>query len=239
MIRSASLFGLFVVTGCATAQIAVAPVEAARLERSLAGQTRFLRVSMYSTPFFKDSTRSLLTALPPEEVDLLDNPDGSPVSPGRVERTVAAGTRVRIRQLEFPSATVMAQRVLFTPRTLAWVYLDVAGAPKDAPPSVLVLRPGLTSAQDVLAELERYVSTEDPSPLLGTFSEAVRDAIKMKTATAEMSADALEMAWGYPAQKRLELVNAQRKETWKWPRKRWAVLLDGRVTSLSEEADRR
>jgi len=47
------------------------------------------------------------------------------------------------------------------------------------------------------------------------------------------------MAWGYPEQKRLQLVNTQRRETWKWLHKRRAELVDGRVTSLSEEPARR
>lgn len=239
MIPRPAIVIVFALVSCATAQVAVPPVEAAKLERALVGQTRFLRVSMYSTPFFGDATKALVTAVPPDEVELLTNPDGSPVNPGPIETVFPVGTPVRIRAVELPSATVMAQRVLFTPRTLAWIVLEVAAAPNGARPSVLVLRPGLTSGRDLLAELERYLSESDPSRALAVLPESIRDAVKTKTATVEMTAEALEMAWGYPEQKRIQLAGTQRKETWKWPHKRWAELIDGRVTALSEEPGRR
>jgi hypothetical protein len=156
-----------------------------------------------------------------------------------VETIFPVGTPVRIRSVEFPSASVMAQRMLFTPRTLAWVTMEVGAAPRNAKPSVLVLRPGLASERELVAELERYLVEADPSRALGAFPESIREAIRSKTATTEMTAEALEMAWGYPEQKRLQLVNTQRRETWKWPHKRRAELVDGRVTSLSEEPARR
>lgn len=235
----AVLVGAVILAGCATAQIAIAPLDAAKLQRRLTGEARFLRVSMYRTPFFGDSTKALLTAVPPDEVELLTNPDGSAISPGEIEAVLPVGTPVRVRAVEFPSATVMAQRVLLTPRTLAWVILEVARTSGAARPVVLVLRPGLSSASDVLAELDRYASVDDPTRRLDAFSESMREAIRAKRAVPEMPAEALEMAWGYPEQKRVELVNAQRKETWKWPRKRSAVLLDGKVTALSGEPERR
>ncbi len=220
-------------SACATAQIHLPPEQAASLERDLKGQERFLRVSMYATPFFGDATKKLLTAVPPEQVRLLDNPDGTPNVPGRVEATFAAGTPVRILRLELPSSLTMAERVLYTPRTLAWVYFDVAGTPKNAPPYVLVLRPGLKEKDELLAELSRFASTESPSKLLDGFSDVVREAVRSKSALLDMPADALEMAWGYPERRKLELDGDKRKETWTWPgEKRVAVLVDGRVTEL-------
>ena len=76
----------------------------------------------------------------------------------------------------------MAQRVLFTPRTLAWVVLEVAAAPKGARPGVLVLRPGLTSGRDLLAELERYLSERILLARSRPFPDSVREAVKAKTA---------------------------------------------------------
>lgn len=218
---------------CATAQVAVPPTEASALARTLAGEPRYLRVSMYVTPFFGDATKRLLTALPPDEVELLANPDGTPVSPGPIQGVLPVGTRVRIREVEFPSAMVMTQRVLFTPRTLVWIHLDVAGNADAAARGVLVLRPGLRTSAELLSELERYLAADDPSPRLDAWPESVRAAVRAKEAQPEMPAEALEMAWGYPERKRLELSGTQRQETWTWPRKRSAVLLDGRVSSLS------
>lgn len=222
--------------GCVTAQVAIPPTQVADLERSLTGEQRFLRVSMFLTPFFGDATKRLVTPLPPELVRLLDGTDGKPLKPGAVERTFPAGTKVRIAKVEFPSAWVMTERVLYTPRTLVWLYLDVAGAPPHSPPSVLVLRPGLKTDQDFLAELERHLSREDQGKRLEGFSDGVREAIRTKAAVLDMPAEALEMAWGYPDSKRIDLVDTQRKETWRWGDAngaRTATLLDGRLTAFT------
>ena len=176
----------------------------------------------------------LLTPVPPELVRLLDGTDGKPLKPGPVERTFPAGTAVRIMKVEFPSAWVMTERVLYTPRTLVWVYVDVAGTAKQAPPDVLVLRPGLKTDQDFLAELERHLTREDQTRRLEGFSDGVREAIRTKSAVVDMPAEALEMAWGFPESKRIDLVGAQRKETWRWADGvRTATLLDGRLTAFT------
>ena len=61
-----------------------------------------------------------------------------------------------------------------------------------------------------------------------------RTAIKTKRAIVDMPAEALEMAWGFPESKRVELVDTQRRETWYWGDKaREAVLVDGRVQTVS------
>lgn len=228
---AAALLGL---TGCVTAQVAVPPTQVADLERKLNGDQRFLRVSMYLTPFFGDATRRLVTPVAPELVRLLDSPQGKPLNPGAVERVFPAGTAVRIQRVEFPSAWVMTERVLYTPRTLAWLYLEVTGAPKNAPPYVLVLRPGLKTDEEFLAELERHLTREDPTRRLEAFSDPVREAVRTKGVVIDMPAEALEMAWGFPESKRIDLVNDQRKETWRWgDGARTAIVLDGRLASFT------
>lgn len=229
---------LLVLTGCATAQVAIPPTQVADLERSLNGDQRFLRVSMFLTPFFGDATKRLLTPVAPELVRLLEGPDGQPISPGPVERTLPAGTAVRILEVEFPTAWVMTERVLYTPRSLVWVWVEVAGTPRNSPPAVLVLRPGLHSDREFLAELERHLTREALSGRLEGFSEGVREAIRTKTAVLEMPAEALEMAWGFPDSKKLELVETQRKETWRWgDGARTATLIDGRLTAFTGASD--
>ncbi len=224
---------LVAVSGCATSQVFVPPDQAAALQRSVAGETRFMRVSFFGTPFYGDSTKRLLAPTSPDQLRQLFNPDGSAVSPGPKERTFPAGTAVRLVKLEFPTAYAMSERVLYTPRTLAWVYLDVSSLPKQSPPYVLVLRPGLKDENEVRTELDRYLSKEDPKAIIDAFSETVRAAVAEKRAIVEMPAEALEMAWGYPDRKKLELEGTSKKETWFYPDgKRQAVLVDGKVTEL-------
>ncbi|MCC6334147.1 MAG: hypothetical protein IT380_09195 [Myxococcales bacterium] len=233
MTRALLPLALAAIFGCATPGISLAPPDATRLERELTGEERFLRVSMYSTPFFKDASKRLLTPLSPELVRLLENPDGTPINPGPVEATWPAGTRVKILKVEFPSATVMTERVLFTPRTLAWIYLDLGGARRGPGPFVLVLRPGIKTEDEFRTELDRLLTRQDLSARLEAMGEGARQAIKTKTATVELSAEALEMTWGYPEARKVELDGTHRKETWTWAQgARAAVLVDGQVTQL-------
>ena len=58
----------------------IAPEDRASLEQTLAGPgaSRYLRQSLYITPFFGDASRRLLTPYPPEDVDMLvvtDSPE--------------------------------------------------------------------------------------------------------------------------------------------------------------------
>jgi hypothetical protein len=127
-------------SACATAQISASPDAITEVRRTYEGSERWLRNSSFVTPFFGDSTKKFLSPQALSDVDLVNNPDGSAISPGKSEGIIAAGTVVRIKRLEYPTAYVMAERVLYTPRTLVWVYLEVAGTPKNSPPYVLVLR---------------------------------------------------------------------------------------------------
>jgi hypothetical protein len=227
------LLSAVVLTGCATSQVFVPAEQAATLQRTLAGEERFLRIAFHVTPFFGDSTKKLLSPVAPDQVRLLTNPDGSAISPGPSERVLAPGTPVRILKVEFPTAYVMSERVLFTPRSLAWVYLDIAGTPKQSPPFILVLRPGLKDDNEVKTELDRALSRESPSALLESFTDAVRAAVLEKRALVDMPADALEMAWGYPERKKFELDGPTKVETWFYADgRKSAVLRDGKVSEL-------
>jgi hypothetical protein len=222
--------------GCAS-HTTIPAEERVRLERDLIGRgDKFLRLSFYATPFFGDASKKLLTSVPPEEVRLLDTPGGEPINPGPIEKILPAATPVRVRQIELPTAWVVTERVLYTPRTQPWVYLDVQGESKEKP-FILVLRPQIKSTQDFYAELERFITDQDPTTLMASWSEAVKEAIKTKTALAGMPADALTMAWGIPEKKRFTFVEAAKHEEWVYPGgKRVAYLIDGVVDRLESKA---
>lgn len=231
--RATGLLAAVVVSGCATSQVFVPPDQAAAVQRTYAGDERFLRLAFHGTPFFGDSTKKLLSPVSPDQLRLLLNPDGSAVSPGPSERIFPPGTAVRILKVEFPTTWAMSERVLYTPRSLAWVYLDVANTPKQSPPYVLVLRPGLKDQDEVKSEIDRYLSKESPKALLDGFSDSARAAVLEKKAIVDMPAEALEMAWGYPERKKYELEGAVKKETWIYADgRRQVVLLDGKVSEL-------
>jgi hypothetical protein len=212
----------------------VPPEQRAGLKRELEGTERYLKLSFYATPFFGDTTKRLLTDVDPSQVRLLEQPNGTVINPGPIESTFPAGTVVRIKMLEFPTPIAQTERVLTTPRSQPWLYLDVAGTPQDALPYILVLRPQLKDDRELDAEVDRYLAREDPKRTLATFTEGVQNAVAAKKAVIDMPADALEMAWGYPERRVLAFEGDKKKETWIWSGdQRQAVLLDGRVAEVT------
>lgn len=214
-----------------TSHTQIPPTDRANLERELTGRDRekFLKLSYFVVPFFGDGTKKLLTHVPPDEVRMLNHPDGTPVNPGGVEKIVPAGKKVRILKVEFPTSWVVTERVPYTPRTQPWVYLEIEDEPKTNP-FILVIRPGIDTHEKFLAELGRYLSDHDPASSMDRWSDSIREAVRTKTAVTDMPAEALEMAWGYPERIKTELEGDKRVETWVYPgRKRIAHLVDSRL----------
>lgn len=214
----------------------IAPEDRAALEQTLSGPDadRFLRVSMYVTPFFGDASRRLLTPYPPQEVLLLNDTKGQTLNPGPIEATLPAGSRARIRKVEFPTAWAVTERILYSPRTLPWVYVDVEGAPK-GPPLVLVLPGNLKTREEVLAEVGRFLAAQDPAAQLAAFPQPVQEAIRQKKSLQDMPAEALEMSWGAPEKIRRTLEGTSRNEEWIYPGGlRHAFLTDGRLVRVEE-----
>lgn len=226
----APIVALAVLAGC-TSHTQIAPEDRAVIERNLSGRDsqQYLKLSYFVVPFFGDGSKKLLSHVPPDEVRMLNHPDGTPVSPGPVEKVVAAGRPVKILKVEFPTSWVVTERVPYTPRTQPWVYLQLADEPATYP-FVIVLRPGIKTNEEFLSELGRYLTQQNPEPVLSAWADGVREAIRKKAAVTDMPAEALEMAWGYPERIKVELQGERRNETWVYPgRKRIAHLTDGRL----------
>lgn len=187
-----------------------------QIEDDVAGHVRYLRVSCFVTPFFRDAGKLLLTDQSPDELDLLDRPNGQPMDPGKPLRILPAGSRLRIDRVSFPTAFEVTSRVPLTPRYNPWILLD---PPDDfsgkGQPYILVLRPDLRSHDAFLEELGRYLSTEDPSAQLRSFPEPIQKAIAEKHVTVGMTPHEVEMAWGYP--ERIHMDGATHSQLWSWP----------------------
>ncbi len=192
---------------------------------------RYLKTSSFITPFFGDASKRLLTPYPPEEVRLLNDTKGNPINPGPVQALVPAGTTVRVTKVEFPTSWAMAERVLYSPRTQPWVYLDVEGAPGS--PVILVLRPGLDKKEDLLAELDRHLPPQEPR--LAKLSARFQEAIKQKRVLENMPEAAVEMSWGFPESIRRTLEGQRVNQEWIYPGgKRRVFLTDGVVSRVEE-----
>ncbi len=229
-VRWAAVPLLVALAGCAS-YTKMAPEERARLERDLTGRERakYLRLSYYVTPFFGDASKKLLTSVPPDEVRLLNHPDGSPVNPGPIEKIIPAGREVRITKVEFPTSRTVMERIPYTPRHQPWIYLEVEGEPRSQT-FILPLAPGIESHDKFVTELGRYLTDQDPARVMEAWSESVREAVRTKTTVTDMPVEALEMAWGVPELIRKDREGTALKELWVYPgRKRIAHILDGRL----------
>jgi hypothetical protein len=230
----ALLCGLFLSTACSTVYTQLPSEDRSSLERQLTGKdaAKNLRLSVYVTPFFGDGTKKLLTPLPPEEVQLITHPNGEAVNPGPIEKVLPAGTHVRIKAVEFPTAFAVTERIPYTPRHMTWVYLTLDGEPADRT-YVLCLRPTAKTQAEFLGDLERYLTHDEPTRLLSDYTETVKAAIREKNAVVDMPGAALEMAWGYPERKKKWFEESNQNEEWSYPGgKRTAYLTNGRVTRV-------
>lgn len=179
--------------------------------RVLSRQPRYLRVAVYVAPFFGDGSRLLLSDRPVSELQVLEAPDGKSITPPPAIRILPPGTPVFVDGVQFPTGTVAWSRPLTTPRYSPWLLATVEGLEK---PAVLVLSTESSRAQDVLAEVGRVLTTDDPTSTYAALPESVRDAIREKAIVEGMTREAVAMAWGYPD--RIVIDRPARTEEWHW-----------------------
>ena len=210
--------------GC-TPRAVIPDAERQRVATELSGQPRWLRVAVYVAPFWGDRSKLLITDRPLDELDLVETAGGHPVAPPPAEKILLPGTAVRIREVEFPTGWSIAQRVVMTPRYHPWVLLSVPG---DDRAYVLVLSQTAATFDQVRGEVERVLSTDDPSAAFSALPTEQRDAIGRKELVEGMSPRAVEMAWGLPERRRIDRPAAT--EEWIWPDgKRKAYFLEERL----------
>jgi len=197
--------------GC-TPRAVIPDDERARVRQVLDGQSRYLRVAVTVHPLFGDGSKKLLLDAPASEVDLLRGGQDEIIAPPPAERVLPPGTAVRVLQVEFPTGLLIAGRVVMTPRYHPWAYLQVSG---EARPCVLVLSQTAVTADDVMAEVDRVLAADDPSPALRALPAEQHDAVLRKELVEGMTVRAVEMAWGQPERRRIDRPNGT--ETWSWP----------------------
>ncbi len=202
---------LLALAGCVPRAV-IPDAERQKVSADLDGRRRYLRVAAYVAPLFGDRAKLLVSDQPLGELDLVETGDGTPIAPPPAERILPPGTPVRISQVEFPTAWLIARRVVMTPRYHPWAFLEVEG---DRRPYVVVLSQTAASADDVRLELDRLLTADDPSSSLAALPQDQRDAILRKEPVEGMGARALEMTWGTPEKKRIDRPAAS--EEWTWP----------------------
>jgi hypothetical protein len=179
--------------------------------RSLSRQPRYLRVAVYVGPFFGDGSRVLLSDRPISELSLLESPGGQPILPPAPTRILPPGTPVFVDSVQFPTGATVWSRPVTTPRYNPWLLASVEGERR---PAVLVLSSESQSAEDVVAEVGRVLTPDDPTSIFAALPEPVKDAIREKALVEGMTRQAAAMAWGYPD--RIVMDRPTQSEEWFW-----------------------
>ena len=227
--RLAPWIVLLCTAGCLP-RATVPDAERQRISRELDGQQRWLAVSLHAGPLYGDGSKLLVSPHPFRELELLQDVDGRVIEPPPAERVIPAGTPVRISRVELPTGWIIARRVVMTPRYHPWVFLE---APGESQPLVLVLRQDAATYDDVRAELDAVLTGTDPAPVIRALSAEQRAAMERKSVLEGMSPRAVEMAWGPPWKRILDV--PARREEWVWPGEHRRVWFeDGRLVRWSE-----
>ncbi len=196
--------------GC-PAHTRMTPDTITSVEDAMEGQTRTLQVSCHVGPFFGDARFRFLSDRPPETVDLLRGPRDTPITAGHSDGILPVGTRVKVLDVQLPTATNVTGRSLVTPRYFTWVLVSVHGTPT---PYVLVFRddpPDLATFQTMVG---RYLGDESVLPTFEAFHPDVQEAIRTKTLVAGMRSDAAQMAWGFPRQIERSVDSGVKRAVW-------------------------
>lgn len=223
--RLALAAAALVALAACTPRAVIPDAERERVGRELSGEERWLRTAVYVAPLWGDHSRALLSDQPLADLQLVLSPSGDPIAAPPAERILPPGTRVRIREVEFPTGWTIAKRVVMSPRYHPWAILEVPG---DVRPNVVVLSQTDVSFEDVRSELDRILTRDDPSSLYAALPDEQRAAVARKELVDGMGPRAVEMAWGLPERKRID--RPAGTEEWAWPGgKRRAFFQDERL----------
>jgi len=210
MRRLAAATALALLASCAPTSV-ITPEGRETVVRSLSRQPRYLRVAVYVGPFFGDGSKVLLSDRVVTELTVLESPGGQPILPPAPTRILPPGTPVFVDTVQFPTGGMVWSRPVTTPRYNPWLLASVEGEKR---PAVLVLSSESQGADDVLAEVGRVLTPDDPTPIYAALPESVRDAIREKTLVEGMTRQAVAMAWGYPD--RIVMDRPTQSEEWFW-----------------------
>lgn len=213
------------------AYVRLLPQDQEDIAKDQAGKQYFLKHSCYFGPFFVYDDRFLLMERAFDERVLVQTSGGAPMLPGEPLGVLPMGTRVVVREIQFPTSKVVASRRLESPRSFTWVLLDTPAAP-GGKPLVLVLMPEFEKKPDFGPALETFLVTADPRPEFAGRPEGERAAIDQKKVLRGMRADALVRSRGYPDRITRSFENGVKVEKWQYAPNRSVTLRDDRVEAF-------
>jgi hypothetical protein len=200
-------------SACATTQ--VPSRDRLHVDLRTRNQARQLKASVLVTPFFRDASRRLLLSQPSDETELMVTPRNEPISPGKVLEVLPAGTKVRVLAVRFATGWESFTRPLMTPRERTWVELAVDGRSADVA-YTFTLRPDVANEDEVIAELEKWITETDVAAEVAALPEADKQVVAKREFVAGVKKRTLELAFGTPLTKKIKGDGTSVSEEWDW-----------------------
>jgi hypothetical protein len=152
---------------------------------------------------------------PPDETELMVTPRNEPIPPGSVLEVLPAGTKVRVLAVRFATGWESFTRPLMTPRERTWVELAIDGRGSDVA-YTFTLRPDVASEDEVVAELEKWITEADVAAEVAALSDAEKQVVSKREFQPGVKKRALELAFGTPLTKRIKGDGTSVTEEWVW-----------------------
>jgi hypothetical protein len=227
----ASLFlaGCFLAAGCASHTL-LSVRDQESLQTSHRGKPYFLKQSFFVGSFFAYEDRLYISERAFDERILIQSPSGEPMVNIEPTGVLPMGTKVTVKEIEFPTSGAMAVRKLKSPRHFTWVMLEAEGQ-SPGNPLVLVLTPEFGTMEQFKKALGEYLATEDPTKEFLERSEEERSAIAQKRIIRGMRADSLLRSRGYPDRIHRQFVSGVKVEQWQYASRRVVTLKEDIVES--------
>jgi hypothetical protein len=198
------------------------------LRARLQGQLRYTSCPLFIAPFYAYPDRLFLSLRAFDERILIERASGEPILPGPTLGVLPLGTRVRIQDIDFPTAAARAERELRSPRHFVWVLVETPDGELDKP-GVLVLTGRYRDGRRLLDALDDRLVAGDPRARFAGRPAAVRRAIDRKQPAVGMRLDALLRARGRPDRVLRRMVEGVRVERLCYGPGRTVTLHDGVV----------
>ncbi len=189
------------------------------------GKVFFLKHSHFAGPFFEYPDRRYMSERAFDERVLIETLSGESILASGPTEVLPMGTRLRIREIEFPTSGAISARKLRSPRHFTWVMMDRAGQP-GSKPYVLVLTHEFKNKKKFEEVLGWYLVEKDPRAGFADRPPEVISAIDTKTLVKGMRYDALIRSRGNPDKVDKKKVGGARVERWRYAPGRVVFLKD-------------
>jgi hypothetical protein len=217
-------------TGC-PADIRLSTQDQEKIQHDYKYKTFYLKYSLYYGQFYEYGDRYFVSERGFDERTLIETPGGEPILPPSPLGVLPMGTKMVIREIEFPTSVNLATRKLKSPRYYTWVTLEHRNKP-EAKPYVLVLAHDFSTRPEVIQYLKEYLVTDDPRLAFEARPPEEVQAIDTKTIWKGMRRDALILARGDPSRVNRQFEKGIKIERWEYAPGKIVVLKDDVVDSF-------